>query len=99
MLKYPKQNSQSGQLLLEILIIIGIVAVIVGLGAQFIYLSLRSNKAANEKNVALGLLSETLEAVRGSATEKWQNLYTLTHATQDYYPSQSAGKWIISNAG
>ena len=93
------KNPESGMLLLEILIVVSIAAVIVALSANFIYLSLRSNKIANEKNVALGLLDEVFEAVRGASTEKWQNLYTLTHATQDYHPIQTSNAWDISSAG
>lgn len=92
------RTNQSGQLLLEILIAITIAGVILGLGSQSIVLSLRANKSSNEKNVALGLLEETMEAVRNASGEKWQNLYNLTHAS-NYYPSISAGKWIINNVG
>jgi type II secretory pathway pseudopilin PulG len=93
-----KINKEEGQLLLEILVVIGVTAVILVLGSQFIFLSLRSNKVSNEKNIALGLVEETFEAVRGAVTERWQNVYELTHAS-DYYPTTSSGKWVISTAG
>lgn len=90
---------EKGQLLLEILIAITIAGVILGLGSQSIVLSLRGNKGANEKNIALGLLEETMEAVRNASGEKWQNLFNLTHGSTQYHPIQSAGKWDISSAG
>jgi len=83
--------------LLEILIVIGVTGVIVGLSAQFIYLSLRGNKSANEKNAALGLLEETSEAVRDVSSEKWVTILNLTHGATNYYAQQSSGKWVLTS--
>jgi type II secretory pathway pseudopilin PulG len=97
MFRFSEIKKQEGQLLLEILIVIGVTAVIVGLSAQFIYLSLRGNKSANEKNAALGLMEETLEAVRDVSSEKWVTILNLTHGATNYYPQQSAGKWVLTS--
>lgn len=91
-------RSLKGQLLLEILVVIGVAATVVALGAQLIVVSLQSNKASGEKDVGLALVEETFEAVRNATSEKWQNLFNLTESS-NYYPTKSAGKWVISNAG
>lgn len=64
--KRGKQN-QSGQLLLELLVAVAAAAIIVTLGAQTTYVSIRGNKVAGDKNIALGLAQETLTAVDGVA--------------------------------
>lgn len=87
--------SRSGQLLLEILVAISAAALVVGLGAQLIFVSLQANKGAAEKNVALGLLEETLEAARDATGEQWQNLYNLVK-NDSHHPEKSGGKWVIA---
>ncbi|MEK7149499.1 MAG: hypothetical protein AAB757_00775, partial [Patescibacteria group bacterium] len=64
-------NSESGQLLLEIMVAIAASVIIVTLGAQLVYVGMRGNKSSSETNVALGLVEETFEAARNIATEKW----------------------------
>lgn len=90
-----KGDSQRGQLLLEVLISISAAAVVVALGAQMVYVSLQSNKTSGEKNVGLGLVEETFEAVRNVATERWQSIFTDLSENTNYYPEKPAGKWII----
>ena len=92
-------NNQKGQLLLEVLIALSLAAVVIAVSANFIFLSLRSNKLSNEKNIALGLVEETLEAVQAASVESWLNLYSRTHSTTDYRPIQTSGKWDISTSG
>ena len=93
----PHARGQKGALLLELLVVIALLAVILSVGAQAVYVSLRSGKVSGERDVAVGLASETLEAVRSTAEEKWQNIYSLTKATQNYFPTQSSNKWILSS--
>ncbi len=89
-----------GALLVEILITISILAIILSLGAQSSFVSLRASKSASEKDTALNLAIETVEAVRAASDELWQNLYSLTKGPGNhYYPSQSSGKWVINNSG
>ncbi|MEK7569130.1 MAG: hypothetical protein AAB497_03385 [Patescibacteria group bacterium] len=85
-----------GALLLELLIAISILAVVLSVGSQAVFVSLQSGKTSGESDVAIGLANEALEAVRGTAEEKWQNIYTLTKWTQHYYPAPSAGKWTLA---
>ena len=99
-LSHQVSELNRGALLIEILITISILAVILSLGAQSSFVSLRASKSASEKDGALNLAIETMEAVRSAAEEKWQNLYDLTKGSANHhYPSQSSGKWIISNNG
>ncbi len=83
-------------MLLELLVVIGILAVILAIGAQSVSVSLRSGKISGERDVAVGLAGEALEAVRGAAEERWQNIYNLTKSNQNYYPVPSSGRWIIA---
>ena len=87
---------KSGQLLLELLVTIGVAAVIAGIVAQIVYVSLKSNQSGGENNVALGLAEETFETLKNTATENWGNIYDLTHSsgTTVYYPAQLSGKWV-----
>lgn len=91
-----RYSQKRGVLLLELLIAISILAVVLSVGSQAVFVSLQSGKTSAESDVAMGLANEALEAVRGTAEEKWQNIYTLTRWTQHYYPAQSAGKWILT---
>ena len=102
--KYPQvsrrsrkyQDFQQGQSLLEILMVIAVVAVLAALGAELVFTSLQANRIASERDVGLRLAEEEFEAVRGVATERWEDLFGLTKGTTDYHPVQSAGKWTIS---
>lgn len=89
-------NPESGQLLLEVLIVIAVATVVIAVTSQMIYVSIQGNKLAVEKNVGLGLVEETLEGVRSAATERWPDLYDLTKGTTDYYPQKSEGKWVLT---
>ncbi len=88
-------SEKRGALLLELLIAISLLAVVMSVAANGVFLSMRSNKVSGERNVANALAAETLEAVRSVAEENWANLYGLTKWTQHYYPAQSAGKWTL----
>ncbi len=89
-------DDQSGQLLLEILIVIGVAAIIIVLGSQLILTGLRSNKVTGEIDASVKVLEETSETVRSVTSEKWQNLFGLQHDGTQYYPQQSGTKWVFS---
>ena len=95
--KFKKNNKSRGSLLFELLIVISLLAVILSVGANAVFLSLRSNKTSGERDVASGLASETLEAVRSTVEENWQNIYSLTKSTGHYYPLQSVNKWTLTS--
>lgn len=93
--KYTKINKNKGSLLFELLIVIALFAIILSFGANAIYLSLRSNKLSIERDVALSVASETMEATRAVIEEDWQNIYGLTKGTTHYYPSLLNDKWVL----
>ena len=88
--------SQSGQLLIEMLLAIAGAVVVLGIGSQLVYTSLVANKAAGDINVETGLINETLNGVDGAITEKWHNIYNLSKGTTAYYPTTTAGRWVIT---
>ena len=92
-----KVGKNKGSLLLELLITISLIAIIFSFGANAIFLSMRGNQVAGQRDTASTLASETLEAVRSITEENWQNIYGLTKATQHYYPTVSLGKWITAS--
>lgn len=95
--RYKKNSKKNGgALLLELLVVISLLAIILSVGANAVFLSTRSNKVSGENDVASSLAFESLEAVRSIVEEDWQNIYGLVKDTGHYYPIQSAGKWIIA---
>ncbi|MEK7212203.1 MAG: hypothetical protein AAB686_00820 [Patescibacteria group bacterium] len=90
------KDERSGQLLLELLLVIGAAAIIVAVGSQLIFVSLRSTDTAGDKETALGILQETAEAVRSVASEKWQTVYSLQKYSTNYYPLEQSGKWAFA---
>ncbi len=88
-------STKRGAFLLELLIVIALLGIILGVGTQAVYVSLQSGKTAGERDVAVGLASEALEAVRGITEENWQGLYNLTENTQ-YDTIQSGSKWVTT---
>lgn len=92
----PNSTKKRGALLLELLIVISLLAGILSVGTQAVYVSLQSGKVSGERDIAVGLASEALEAVRGASEEKWQNIYDLTKTSQHYKTVQSGNKWVLA---
>lgn len=90
--------AKKGALLLELLIAISVLAVVLSVGSQAVFVSMQSGKVSGERDVAMGLAAEALEASRAFADEKWQNLYLLAKATQHYYATSTVptGKWTLA---
>lgn len=92
---YNKKNK--GALLFELLIVISLLAIILSVGANAVFLSMRSNKTSGERDVASAIASESLEAVRAVAEEDWKNLYNLDKGINyKYYPIDTSGKWELA---
>lgn len=87
---------QRGALLLELLVVVAILAAILSVGSQAVFVSMQSGKISGERDAALGLASEAIEAARAVADEKWQNVYNLTKGTAHYYPLLVSGKWTLA---
>lgn len=100
-INYRKSNTKCsiycrGALLLELLLAISILAIILSVASQSVLVSLNSEKFSGERDVAVALASEALEAVRGVADEKWANMYGLTGKGATHYRTvQSGNKWIL----
>lgn len=90
-----KMDNRSGQLLMEALLAISAAVIVLSLGAQLVYVSLRSSQVAGDRNIGLGLVEEGIGAVGNIATEQWQNIYALTKTGTHYYPVVATGKWTI----
>ncbi len=84
-----------GQLMLEILLVIGVVAIAAALVSQLALSSLRGNQASIESTASTGLIKETMEAVAAASFSKWQNIYSLTKDSAHYYATTSASGWQI----
>lgn len=96
MYKYSqKVSANKGGLLLELLIVVSLLALILSVGAQGVFVSLQSGKVSGERDTASALATEGLEAVRAVAEEKWQNIYNLTKASQHYQIIQSGNRWTL----
>lgn len=98
-LSLVKCSQKRGSLLLELLIAISILAVVLSVGSQAVFVSLKSGKVSAESDVAIGLANEALEAVRGVAEEKWQNIYNLAGKGSTHYYATSTvptGKWTLA---
>jgi hypothetical protein len=90
-------NNTQGQLLLEILIAVGVAAVVLSVVSQLVLVSLNSNKATVESTIAENLAQGEFKAVGAIAFSKWQNLYNLTKATSShYFATSTAGAWATS---
>jgi Tfp pilus assembly protein PilV len=90
-------SDESGVVLLEVLVAILVAAVVVGLGAQLVYLSLRGNQSSIDQNVTNGLLEETFSGIRNSVAESWNDLYGVTKGSTAYHAEVSGTKWIIAS--
>jgi type II secretory pathway pseudopilin PulG len=85
---------KSGSLLLEILIVIGVVAIIIPIIAQIVITSLNSNKWTNENKTAASLADEAIRAIENVSFEKWQNIYSkMKGSANHYYITKNGGAW------
>lgn len=90
-----KMYYQRGQLLMEALLAISAAVIVLSLGAQLVYVSLRSSQVASDRNIGLGLMEEGIGAVHAIAAEQWQNIYTLVKTGAHYHPLVSGGTWTL----
>lgn len=89
-------SHKKGSLLLELLIVIALLAIILATGSEAVFVSLQSGKVSGERDVAMALANEALEATRSATEENWLNTYLLTRGAQYYATSTaSAGKWTL----
>lgn len=88
---------KNGSLLLELLIVIGVVAIITPLIAQVVVSSLNMNKWSVENKTAASLADEELQAIDNISFEKWQNIYNkIKLSSSHYYALKNNGSWSVS---
>ncbi|OGI85861.1 hypothetical protein A3A05_00670 [Candidatus Nomurabacteria bacterium RIFCSPLOWO2_01_FULL_41_12] len=78
------------------MVVISVVAVVLSVGTNAVFLSLRSNKIGGERDIANALAFEALEAVRAATEENWQNIYGLIKSSQHYQIATPSGKWELA---
>lgn len=88
-------NDNRGQLLLEILIVVGILAVVGALVSQLIIVSMRASKASNESNVAMALSREIVESVTAISFQNWLSIYGLDKDGSKYHTATTTTSWSI----
>lgn len=98
MKKYLKKiiRDNRGELLLEALIIIGVIAIVGAISSQVIIVSLDANRRSADRATVEGLIEEEFGAVEAAAFEKWQNLYDLNKLSAHYYAIKQSGAWTIT---
>lgn len=94
-----------GQLLAEVLIAMAFVTVIIAAGTQLFLVGGTSSKSSTERNVAQGLIQETLDAARTVAESRWLNIYKPPSGSGDpsaskgssnhYYTQISGSSWAL----
>jgi hypothetical protein len=91
-------KSNRGQLLIEILLAISVTAIVISLGAQMTFVSLKSNKLTGERDTATALMREELEAIRAASHEDWFNLYNLARSPTQNYASENmaTARWTLA---
>lgn len=94
-----RSTQKRGALLLEILVATAILGIILSIGSQMVFVSLQSNKMAGDRDVAVGILNETIEAVRAIGDGRWQTIFELAHNGTHYYPVALNGTWAVSAGG
>ena len=88
-------SSTTGFMIVEVLIAASIITVSVLAAMAVAQKSIQVSRQALHVNQATFLLEEGAEAVRIYRDDAWTNISALTPST-DYYPTFSAGTWILS---
>ncbi|MFA5000345.1 MAG: hypothetical protein WC545_03225 [Patescibacteria group bacterium] len=89
---------KKGSLLLELLIVIGLFAIITPLTAQIIVSGLNVNKHSSEQAIVFNLAEETLKAAENISFARWQDIYDKDKGEPNYYyPEKVAGAWTIKD--
>lgn len=93
-------RKREGQTLIEILIGLGVAAVIIGGAVYSIVFSLSSGSETQKKQVATGLARELIGQVRTLADANWTDIYGLpSKATSSSYYVVASGTILIATSG
>lgn len=86
-----------GQILVEIIIAIGLMAVIAALVLHSGFAGKRSTKVSGEHTIMLGLAQEATEAFEAISKSDWHDVYNLSgKGSTEYYPAVSVGTWTAT---
>lgn len=91
-----RSRNQKGQSLLEVLIVIGVLVIVATFATQLIFVALRGNQIVGERDAALRVAEEAMDAVFAISIDRWDDIYPLTKGTTPYYTTQSMGQWSLS---
>lgn len=94
--KIIKIGKSNGQILIELLIGIAILALITIVITQMSVSGFKGTKVIGQQGVMDSLAQEALEAVEAFQAANWHNIYDLTKSTQEYYPKISSGAWTLT---
>ena len=89
---------KKGQLLVEVLVGIGIMAILVSAILPLMLTSTNASIRENKNSIAISLAKEQIEATKAVKEENWNNLYSVTKGA-DYYPEIdiNTGKWKLTS--
>lgn len=87
--RYRRRKSAQGQILIEALIAIAILAVVAGLGTQLVTISMQSIASSKTRGASMRMAQEGIEAVRAIAygndnqSQGWNKIYRPPDGTGD----------------
>ena len=90
---------QSGQSLLEIVIGLGIGAVLIGTAAFVLAAVLKANSGIQRSQMAGALSQELMDQVRAFGNADWQNLYSLSKGSDNTYFLNASGSTFSAFSG
>ncbi|MBI2450981.1 MAG: hypothetical protein HYV52_01415 [Parcubacteria group bacterium] len=82
-----KRLNENGQILLEMILAVAIVAVIIFLVSQLTFVSLRGQKSGGEQSTASRLGQEEIEIARSVMASSWTDIFNSSKGV-DYYASR-----------
>ena len=97
--QYAGKNPQveAGQSLIEILIVIAVLVIVATFATQLIFVVLQGNKIIGDRDVALRIAEESMDAVFAISIERWDDIFELTKGTTQYHTQQSMGQFALAS--
>lgn len=87
---------KKGQLLVEVLVGIGIMAILVSAILPLMLTSANASIRENKNSIATLSAKGQIEAVKAIKEENWNNLYSVSKGA-DYYPTINGDKWQLTS--
>lgn len=95
------RQSQKGQLLIEVLIVIGLMSILLVSGLEILGPSLRISGQSRENEVVSSLIQEQFEVVRSIRNEDWNALFPLIPSETYHYEDvegEEQGLRLVGNS-